>query len=115
MEYMMFVLHDPAAEPYAPEDDDLQAWGDEVERRGVWIAGDRLRPPEDAKTVRVRGDKAFVTDGPFTESKEWIAGFDVIEVRDLDEAIEIAAKHPMARFGRIELRRAWPLSEGFEP
>ena len=77
--------------------------------RGVSIAGDRLRPPEFAKTVRVRGEEALVTDGPFTESKEWIAGFDVIEVRDLDEAIEVASKHPMARFGRIELRRAWPL------
>jgi hypothetical protein len=114
MEFMMFVVHDPEAEPYVPADDDIAEWGAEVSRRGVWIAGDRLRPPEFAKTVRVRGDEAIVTDGPFTESKEWVAGFDVLEVRDLDEAIEIAARHPMARFGRIELRRAWPLSEGFE-
>ncbi|KQM80659.1 YciI family protein [Agromyces sp. Leaf222] len=114
MEYMMFVVHDPEAEPYVAEEDDLAEWDAEMVRRGVSIAGDRLRPPEFAKTVRVRGDEAIVTDGPFTESKEWVAGFDVIEVRDLDEAIEVAAKHPMARFGRIELRRAWPLSEGFE-
>ena len=53
--------------------------------------------------------EVLVTDGPFTESKEWIAGYDVIEAADLDEAIEIASKHPMARFGRIELRPVWPL------
>ncbi len=110
----MFVVHDPDAEPYVAEEDGMADWDAEMTRRGISIAGDRLRPPEFAKTVRVRGDEALVTDGPFTESKEWIAGFDVIEVRDLDEAIEVAAKHPMARFGRIELRRAWPLSEGFE-
>ena len=110
----MFVVHDPEAEPYVAEEDDMAEWDAEMVRRGVSIAGDRLRPPEFAKTVRVRGDEAIVTDGPFTESKEWVAGFDVIEVRDLDEAIEVAAKHPMARFGKIELRRAWPLSEGFE-
>ncbi|MGI9824165.1 YciI family protein [Agromyces sp. Marseille-Q5079] len=115
MEFMMFVVHDPDAEPYVAEEDDMAAWDAEMTRRGVSIAGDRLRPPEFAKTVRVRGEEAIVTDGPFTESKEWVAGFDVIEVRDLDEAIEVAARHPMARFGRIELRRAWPLSESFEP
>ena len=68
-------------------------------RRGVSIVGDRLRPPEYARTVRVRGGDAIVTDGPFTESKEWIAGYDVIECADFDEAIEIASKHPMARAG----------------
>ena len=105
----MFVVHDPEGETYVPEEDTIAEWDAEMTRRGVSMLGDRLRPPEFAKTVRVRGEDAFVTDGPFTESKEWVAGFDVIDVRDLDEAIEVAAKHPMARFGRIELRRAWPL------
>ena len=107
----MFVATDPEAEPYVAEEDTIGEWVDEMIARGVSISGDRLRPPEFAKTVRVRGDEALVTDGPFTESKEWLAGFDVIEVADLDEAIEVASKHPMARFGRIELRRAWPLGE----
>lgn len=110
----MFVVHDPEGEPYVAEEDRMAEWVAEMTERGVSITGDRLRPPEFAKTVRVRGEEALVTDGPFTESKEWIAGFDVLEVRDLDEAIEVAAKHPMARFGRIELRRAWPLGEGVE-
>ena len=109
MEFMMFVATDPGAEPYDSDGDNIGEWVDEMTRRGVWISGNRLRPPEDATTVRVRGGEALITDGPFTESKEWIAGFDVIECADWDEAIEVASKHPMARFGRIELRRAWPL------
>ena len=55
-----------------------------------------------------RDGEVLVSDGPFTESKEWIAGYDVIDAADLDEAIEIAAKHPMARAGRIEVRAFWP-------
>jgi len=59
--------------------------------------------------VRVRGGELLVTDGPYLEAKEWIAGFDTLECRDLDEAIEVASKHPMARFGTLELRPFWPL------
>ena len=71
--------------------------------------GDRLRPPADAKTVRRRDGKVTVTDGPFAETHEWIAGFDILECADLDEAIELASRHPMATSGIIELRPAWPL------
>jgi hypothetical protein len=109
MEYMMFVATDPEAEAYNPKDDNIEEWVRDVEARGVHVRGDRLRPVEDATTVRVRSGELLVTDGPFTESKEWIAGYDIIDCADLDEAIEIASKHPMARFGRIELRPAWPL------
>ncbi|HEV7565537.1 MAG: hypothetical protein QOD05_1664 [Microbacteriaceae bacterium] len=109
MEYMMFVATDPEAEPYDPQQDNIEEWVRDVEARGVHVRGDRLRPIEDATTVRLRGGELLVTDGPFTESKEWIAGYDIIDCADLDEAIEVASKHPMARFGRIELRPAWPL------
>lgn len=105
----MFVATDPDADPYDPEGDNIGEWVDEMTRRGIRIAGDRLRPPEAATTVRVRDGEALITDGPFAESKEWIAGYDVVECADWDEAIEVASKHPMARYGRIELRRAWPL------
>ena len=105
----MFVATDPEAEPYDKDHDNIEDWITDVEARGAHVRGDRLRPVEDATLVRVRNGEVLVTDGPFTESKEWIAGYDVIEAADLDEAIEIASKHPMARFGRIELRPAWPL------
>ena len=74
---------------------------------GARVMGDALRPIADATTVRKRGGKVLVTDGPFAETREWIAGFDILECADLDEAIEIASQHPMARFGRLELRPFW--------
>lgn len=105
----MFVATDPAAEPYDEAQDNIEEWIAEIDARGAHLRGDRLRPIEDATLVRVRDGEVLVTDGPFTESKEWIAGYDIIQAADLDEAIEIASKHPMARFGRIELRPVWPL------
>ena len=115
MRYMMFVATDPEAEPFVPEEDNIGEWVADVEARGLRVTGERLRPVEDATLVRVRGGELLVTDGPFTESKEWIAGFDVLDCRDLDEAIEVASRHPMARFGRIELRPMWPFDVDEDP
>ncbi len=108
MEYLLFIVSDPAAPPYVPEEDNIEEWVADLESRGVARGGNRLRPVSDATTVTVRDGKTILTDGPFTETKEWIAGFDLIDVENLDEAIEIAAKHPMARFGRVEVRPVWP-------
>ena len=108
MKYLMFVATDPDAEPYVPEEDNIEQWSAEARARGVAVTGSRLRPVEDATTVRVRKGEVLITDGPFTESREWVAGFDILECADLDEAIEVVAKHPMARFGRIEIRPFWP-------
>ena len=88
--------------------DDVEAWVEEMDGRGVRLFGEVLRPPEDATGVMVRDGRVVVSDGPFTESKEWIAGIDFLEVRDLDEAIEVAAGHPMARAGLMVLTPAWP-------
>lgn len=109
MRFMMFVATDPNGEPYSEEDDRIEEWGNEVDARGVWIDGDRLRPVDDATTVRVRDGALVTNQGALTESTEAIIGYDILECADLDEAIEIASKHPMARFGRLELRPIWPL------
>jgi hypothetical protein len=109
MEYLLFIVSDPAAPAYVPEEDDIEDWVADLERRDAARVGNRLRPPTDATTVTVRDGRTILTDGPFTETAEWIAGFDLIDVADLDEAIEIAAKHPMARFGRVEVRPVWPM------
>lgn len=109
MRYFMFVVADPSAETYDRAQDTIGSWVEEMTDRGVSIIGERLRPTEDATTVRVRDGKLLITDGPYIEAKEWVAGFDILECRDLDEAIEVAAKHPMARFGTLELRPFWPL------
>jgi hypothetical protein len=76
-----------------------------VRGKGAYLSGVRLQSTDDATTVKVRGGELLVTDGPFTESKEWIAGFAMLECADLDEAIEIASRNPMAFHGRLELRR----------
>jgi hypothetical protein len=109
MEYMFFIATDQEPDTGTETPDLIEAWIDEGERRGIHKQGDRLRPPTDATTVRVRAGETLVTDGPFAESKEWIAGYDLIECADLDEAIDFASRHPMARFGRIEIRPMWPM------
>jgi len=96
MKYMMFVATDPNPDVGTESPGEIRAWVDDVNGRGKRVDGERLRPVEDATTVRIRAGKLLVTDGPFTESKEWIAGFDILECEDLDEAIEIASRHPMA-------------------
>jgi len=87
----------------------IEQWVEEMDGRGIRLLGDRLRPPSDATTVRVRGGELGLTDGPFVETKEFMGGFDILECADLDEAIEVASKHPMAREGMIEIRPFWPL------
>jgi hypothetical protein len=74
---------------------------------GNFKAGDRLQPVSTATTVRVRDGKTLTTDGPFAETREQFGGYYLIEARDLDEALAIAAKSPGARFGSIEVRPIW--------
>ena len=82
----------------------IEDWIAEMEGRGVLLHGDRLKYVSNATTVQVRSQELLVTDGPFAETKEQIAGYDVIDCADLDEAIEIASKHPTAWWGTIEIR-----------
>jgi hypothetical protein len=87
----------------------IEDWITEMEGRGVLRHGDRLRYVNTATTVRVRSSELMVSDGPFAETKEQVAGYDVIDCADLDEAIEIASKHPTAWWGTIEVR---PIADG---
>jgi len=104
MQYLMLVCTDPEAEAYDPALDKVGDWVEEYGRRGWRREGDRLRPSEEAVTVRVRSGRVLTTDGPFADTKEGIAGYDLLDCPDLDAALEVAAGHPMARFGRIEVR-----------
>jgi hypothetical protein len=107
--YMMLVCTDAAADP--PEfahTEPVDPWVAEMDGRGIRLFGSELEPPSTARTVRVRHKHAIVTDGPFAETKEQIVGFDVLDCADHDEAIEAAAKHPMARRGIVEVRPFWP-------
>jgi len=90
----------------------LNSWVEEMMSRGVLLDGGRLSPARDATTVRVRDDDVLIADGPFAETKEQVAGYDVVECADLDEAIEVASKHPTAGMGTIEVRPFLPSGEG---
>src|SRR4051795_3554348 len=83
---------------------ELASWVDEMVGRGIELDGARRESTSDATTVRVRDGRVEVSDGPFAETKEQIAGYDVIDCADLDAAIEIASKHPTAWWGTIEVR-----------
>jgi hypothetical protein len=89
---------------HAVPDRECVACGEGFRSSGVLVAAEALQPIETATTVRVRGGKLSVTDGPFAETKEQLAGFYLIEARDLNEAIKAAAKIPPAREGSVEVR-----------
>jgi hypothetical protein len=108
MQYMLFICTDTEPDTDETPFPDVEAWVAEGERRGIRLQGERLRPPSDATTLRIRDGETLLTDGPFAETKEWIAGYDLLECADLDEAIDYASRHPMARQGRIEIRPFWP-------
>ena len=106
MKYLLIICADG---PSAPEEmavmqRECPGWVEEMDGRGVRLLGRELEPPQATATVRVRGGEALVSDGPFAETKEFVAGFDVLECADLDEAIEVAAKHPSSWFEMIEIR-----------
>ena len=101
MKFMMFVCADPSVRS-TEQAGDIEEWLTAV--KDVRIDGDRLVPPSDARTVRVRAGERLVTEGPFTETQEWIAGYDVLECDSFEEALGYAAMHPMAVNGLIEVR-----------
>jgi hypothetical protein len=111
MKFVSFIWADgmPTPQVLAALQRELPAWAEEVDRRGVRLFGRELDLPETAVTVRVRDGETLVTDGPFAETKEFVAGFDVTECADLDEAIEVAAKCPISWFQAIEIR---PFTDG---
>ena len=80
------------------------AFTDDIKRSGQYVAGEALQPTSIATTVRIRNGKLSTTDGPFAETKEQLGGFYVVEARDLNEAIQVAARIPSARIGSIEVR-----------
>ena len=106
MQFMLLICGDEAVE-VSPEEASPLAWVEEMESRGVRQHGARLRPVSDATTVRIRDGELLLSDGPFAETKEQMGGYDLIECADLDEAIEVASKHPVAKFGSIEVRPVW--------
>src|SRR5262245_28938455 len=110
MKYLCLVYGQEQA-LQAMDDRRCVAFDDEIRRSGHCVASEALEPVSTATTVRVRGGKVSVTDGPFAETKECLAGFYMIEARDLNEAIQLASKAPPAEVGSVEIRPIRPVRE----
>jgi hypothetical protein len=106
MKYVAFVGTEGRmpAEAVAEMNRDFPAYLEEMDGRGVRLCGRELDLPGSAVTVRVRDGETLVTDGPFAETKEFVGGLDLLECADLDEAIEVEGKSPVARFLPFEIR-----------
>ncbi len=103
MKYLMLVITEPVTDP-GEGTLEIEDWVERHDATGTRFYGDRLAPASQARTVRVRRAGALVTDGPFAEGHEHIAGLDILECDTLDEAVAIASEHPMAAGGVIEVR-----------
>ena len=110
MQYLCLIYDDekqweklPATES-AKIMDEFFAYTDSIRRSGHYAGGNALQPTHTATTVRVRRGKVATTDGPFAETKEQLGGYYLLNARDLNEAIQLAARIPGARFGSVEVR-----------
>ena len=109
MKYMLLIHVDPAAAPRTPADGEKMskeyfAFTQTIADSGELVAGDALEGPETATTVRVRNGKRTTTDGPYAETKEHLGGYYIVDVKDLDRALELAALIPDASSAGVEVR-----------
>lgn len=115
MQYLLMIYGDENPSGRRSEADgnaelaEYGVFGEEMGQRGVLRGGARLHSTTDATTVRVRDGETLTVDGPFAETAEQIGGYYLVECKDLDEAIEVAAKIPGARSGSIEVRPLWEM------
>ena len=121
MQYLCVVYFEPGTlASLTPSEGDALTrnsleYDDELRRRGHYLMSNALEPVGAATTVRVRNGKVLTTDGPFAETKEQLGGFILIEARDLNEAIRVAAGIPLAKLGSIEVRPIKPLTRADRP
>jgi ketosteroid isomerase-like protein len=109
MKYMLLVCGDDTADDSGMTP--VEPWVEDLGDRNVRLHGHRLAKPADAVTVRVRGGEVLRSDGPFAETKEYVAGYDILECDTLEEAVEAAARHPVATIGAMEVRPFWPMDD----
>ncbi|HEY3005281.1 MAG TPA: YciI family protein [Kribbellaceae bacterium] len=105
MRYMLMLCGDETAGAKAELMTGCAEWTAEMAARGVLLGAEGLHPPRSATAIRVRDGEVLRTDGPFAESKEQIGGYVLIRCRSADEALEVAASHPWAAEGTIEVRQ----------
>jgi hypothetical protein len=112
MKYMLFTYRDPSVqldpEERAAIPPAVAEWCEEMDGRGVRLQGHVLGPLTESRTIRIRAGETILGDGPVTDDKCHVAGFNILECADLDEALEVASKNPGAKFGILELRSIEP-------
>ncbi|HSO30144.1 MAG TPA: YciI family protein [Candidatus Sulfomarinibacteraceae bacterium] len=120
MQYLFLIYEEEAPGGAGPDQAEMAAdlplyaaFTRETRERKQYLAGEALQPTSTATSVRVRDGRSTVTDGPFAETKEALGGFYLLDCRDIDEAIEMAAKIPSARRGTIEVRPVWELPAAY--
>lgn len=107
MKYLCLVYSDENtlhSQPDSPHDSECNAYAEKIHGSGRMLAAEALQSVSTATTIRVRSGKVSITDGPFAETKEQLAGFYLVEAHDLNEAIQIASGIPAARVGSVEVR-----------
>ena len=114
MKYLCLVYSEEKNLESVPDEECL-AYDATLRQSGHCVASEALQPVETATTVRVRNGKLSITDGPFAETKEQLAGFYLVDASDLNEAIQLAGKIPPARVGSIEVRPIRPIRETRRP
>lgn len=118
MRYLCLIYENEKAFERLPKEEVDAVFGEyftfteDVKKSGALLAGEALQPTPTATTVRVRNGKTQTTDGPFAETKEQLGGFYMINAKDLNEAIQIAARIPGARYGCVEIRPIIEFGEG---
>ena len=115
MKYYLLMYADEKGGAACPKDEmdawisEIKAWSETLQKAGVLVRSEGLHPTSSASTVRVRNGKTLTTHGPFAETKEQLGGLYVLECKNLDEALECAARSPHARFGSVEVRPVWEM------
>ena len=107
MQYLLIISHNDSFTPIERLLKDIVSWNKKMDRRGIRVYGNPLRPPADATTVRVRKGKVVLTNGPFAKSREKMSAYELIECANSEEAIDVASQHPMAKVATIEVRPIW--------
>lgn len=107
MRFLLIISHDDAFRPTPDLIGRIHTWVDDASRRGIRIDGNPLQPADTATTVRIRAGALVRTEGPFSASCEQMCAYELVECADEEEAIRIAAAHPMASAATIEVRRVW--------
>jgi hypothetical protein len=107
MQYLLIICHDDSFRPTETLVVDILGWIKEMESRGIRVYGNPLRPPSEATTVRVRNGNLTRMDGPFANSKDIMCAYELIECANIEDAIDVASQHPMAKAATIEVRPIW--------